>query len=136
MRNFFLSVSLIVSVQVRIFLLNMRHIIIYVARWWKKYLSKRSLIKHNCSWRVNLLYYNILASQKLPSSIFLGLIGLNKQKIKNHLKPSNVVLQLFFPSNFSKSLFLFILHWKFNPFAPFNPLTIPTYIRTAISQKQ
>ena len=26
-------------------------------RWWEKYLSKRSLIKHTCSWRVNLLYY-------------------------------------------------------------------------------
>ena len=23
----------------------------------EKYLSKRSLIKHTCSWRVNLLYY-------------------------------------------------------------------------------
>ena len=26
--------------------------------WWEKYLSKRGLIKHTCSWRVNLLYYN------------------------------------------------------------------------------
>ena len=26
-------------------------------RWWEKYLSKRSLIKHTCSRRVNLLYY-------------------------------------------------------------------------------
>ena len=33
-----------------------RHII-YVARWWEKYLSKRSPLKHTCSWRVNLLYY-------------------------------------------------------------------------------
>ena len=24
--------------------------------WWEKYLSKRRLIKHICSWRVNLLY--------------------------------------------------------------------------------
>ena len=45
------------SVQVRIFPLNMCDIIIYVARWWEKHLSKRSLIKHTCSWRVNLLYY-------------------------------------------------------------------------------
>ena len=29
----------------------------YFSRWWEKYLSKRSLIKHTCSWRVNLLYY-------------------------------------------------------------------------------
>ena len=27
------------------------------ARWWEKYLSKRSPLKHTCSWRVNLLYY-------------------------------------------------------------------------------
>ena len=27
------------------------------ARWWEKYFPKRSLIKHTCSWRVNLLYY-------------------------------------------------------------------------------
>ena len=44
-------VHFIVSVQVRIFPLNMRDIIIYVAQWWEKYLSKRSLIKHTCSWR-------------------------------------------------------------------------------------
>ena len=29
----------------------MRDIIIYVAWWWEKHLSKRSLIKHTCSWR-------------------------------------------------------------------------------------
>ena len=44
MRNF-LSVSLIFSVQGRIFSLNMRYIFIYVARWGENYLSKRSLIK-------------------------------------------------------------------------------------------
>ena len=27
------------------------------ARWWEKYLSKLSLLKHTCSWRDNLLYY-------------------------------------------------------------------------------
>ena len=27
------------------------------ARWWEKCLSKRSLIKHISSWRINLLYY-------------------------------------------------------------------------------
>ena len=47
---FFLFVSLIVSVQVHRFPLNMCNIIIYVFRWWDKYLSKRSLIKHTCSW--------------------------------------------------------------------------------------
>ena len=33
---------------------NMRNIIIYVARWWEKYLSKHSLIKYTCSWRDKL----------------------------------------------------------------------------------
>ena len=51
MRNSFLSVSVIVSVKVRIFPLNMRGIIIYVAWWWEKYLWKRSVLKHTCSWR-------------------------------------------------------------------------------------
>ena len=44
-----------VSVQVRIFPLNMRDIIIYVAWWLEKYFSKRSLIKHTCSWRDKLI---------------------------------------------------------------------------------
>ena len=35
--------------------LNMRGIIIYVARWWEKYPSKRSLIKHTCSWPDKLI---------------------------------------------------------------------------------
>ena len=38
-----------------IFPLNMRDIIIYVAQWWEKYLSKCSLIKHTCSWRDKLI---------------------------------------------------------------------------------
>ena len=46
-----------VSVKVRIFPLNMRDIIIFAAQWWEKYLSKHSLLKHTCSWRDNLLYY-------------------------------------------------------------------------------
>ena len=46
-----------VSVKVRIFPLNMRDIIIFAAQWWEKYLSKRSLLKHTCSWCDNLLYY-------------------------------------------------------------------------------
>ena len=33
----------------RAYLKGVRNIIIYVAWWWEKYLSKRSLIKHNCS---------------------------------------------------------------------------------------
>ena len=45
----------IVFVQVRIFSLNMHDIIVYVAWWWEKYLSKRSLIKHSCLWRDKLI---------------------------------------------------------------------------------
>ena len=43
-----------IFVQVRMFPLNMRDIIIHVAPWWEKYLSKRSLIKHT-SWRDKLV---------------------------------------------------------------------------------
>ena len=60
MCNFFLSVSFIVSVKVRIFPLNMRDIIIYVARWWEKCLSKCNLLKHTCSWRVNKIFLIII----------------------------------------------------------------------------
>ena len=51
MAQLLLPISLYVSVQVRIFPLNKCNIIIYRAQWWEKYLSKRSLIKHICSWR-------------------------------------------------------------------------------------
>ena len=68
LRNFFLSVSFIVSVQVRIFPLNMLYIIIYVAQWWEKCLSKRSLIKHTCSWRDKLI---ALRTLKRQAKIFL-----------------------------------------------------------------
>ena len=54
--NFFLSVSFIVSVKVRIFPLNMRNIIIYVARWWKKYrnVGHLNILVHDV---INLLNY-------------------------------------------------------------------------------
>ena len=55
MHNFFLTVSFIVFIQVRIFPLNMRDIVIYAAWWREKYLSKCSLIKHTCSWRDKLM---------------------------------------------------------------------------------
>ena len=63
MLNFFLCVSFIVFVKVRIFPLNMRDIIIYVARWWEKYLSKRSLLKHTFSLRDKLIVLWILNRQ-------------------------------------------------------------------------
>ena len=54
-----LTVSFIVPVKVRIFPLNMHDIIIYVARWWEKYLSKRNPLKHPCSWRDKLIVLRI-----------------------------------------------------------------------------
>ena len=33
------------------------------ARWWKKYLSKRSPLKHTCSWRDKLIVLSILNRQ-------------------------------------------------------------------------
>ena len=50
-------------VKVGIFTLNMCDIIIYVARWWEKYLSKRSPLKHTCSWHDKLivLFSNIFS---------------------------------------------------------------------------
>ena len=41
--------------KVCIFPLNMRATIIHVARWWEKYLSKRSPLKRTCSWRNKLI---------------------------------------------------------------------------------
>ena len=64
----FLSVSFIVSVKVCIFPLNMCDIIIYVARWWWKYLSKGSPLKHTCSWHDKLVVLWILNRQ---AKIFL-----------------------------------------------------------------
>ena len=53
--TFSYPLSFIVSIQVRIFPLNMRNRIIYVARSWEKYFSKHSLVKHTCSWRDKLI---------------------------------------------------------------------------------
>ena len=60
-----LTVSFIVPVKVRIFPLNMHDIIIYVARWWEKYLSKRSPLKHPCSWRDKLIVVRILIKKRV-----------------------------------------------------------------------
>ena len=49
--------------EVGIFTLNMRDIIIYVALWWEKYLSKRSPLKHTCSWHDKLIALWILNRQ-------------------------------------------------------------------------
>ena len=61
----------IVSIQVCIFPLNMCDIIIYVARWWEKYLSKRNFIKHTCSWRDKLI---VLWTLNRQAKIFLRMV--------------------------------------------------------------
>ena len=68
LRNFFSSVSFIVSVQVCTFPLNMCDIIIYVTQWWEKHLSKRSLLKHTYSRRDKLI---ILWTLNRQTKIFL-----------------------------------------------------------------
>ena len=62
--------SFIVSLKVRIFPLNMRDTIIYVARWWEEYLLKRSLINHTCSWRDELHdVMSLLNIDKVPLEV-------------------------------------------------------------------
>ena len=79
MRNFLLSLSFIISVQVCIFPLNMCDIIIYVVGWWEKYFSKRSLVKHTCSWRDKLM---VLWTVNRQANIFLQMIC-NSQNCHN-----------------------------------------------------
>ena len=43
----------------------------YFSRWWEKYLSKRSPLKHTCSWRDKLIILWILNRQ---AKIFLRII--------------------------------------------------------------
>ena len=85
MCNFFLSVSFIVSINVCIFPSNMRDIIIHVARWWEKYLSKLSHLKHACSWRDKLIVLWILNRQAkifLRINLFLSLYCYAKVTVK------------------------------------------------------
>ena len=66
------------SIQVRIFPLNMRDIIIYVAWWLEKYFSKRSLIKHTCSWRDKLIVSWTLNRQ--VKNVFTHLFTLSAER--------------------------------------------------------
>ena len=54
--------------------INMRDMIIYVAQWWEKYLSKRSLLKHTFSWRDKLI---VLWSSYSSTDIFLSAISVS-----------------------------------------------------------
>ena len=48
--------------------ITMWNIIIYVAQWWEKYLSKRSLIKHTRSWHDKLI---VLWTLNRQTKVFL-----------------------------------------------------------------
>ena len=73
----------------RIFPLNMRGIVIRVARWWEKYFSKYSLLKHTCSLRDRLIVLLVLVTPQNYSCLslliwdfilFLELLGLLSNK--------------------------------------------------------
>ena len=69
----------------------MGDIIIYVARWWEKYFSKRSLIKHTCSWRYKLIVLRILNRQgEKILRISLCYVGLNFSLCVNITSQYNV----------------------------------------------
>ena len=53
----------------------MRDIIIYVARWWEKNLSKCSLIKHTCLWHDKLIALFSIGSK---SSERAGMLNVSK----------------------------------------------------------
>ena len=65
--------------KVRIFPLNMRDIIIYVARWWEKYLPKRSLRKNTCSWRDKLIV--LWTTEQTSKNIFTFIKNVNMEKV-------------------------------------------------------
>ena len=107
----------IFSVQVCIFPLNMCDIIIYVARWWEKYLSKRSLIKYTCSWRDKLI---VLWTLNRQAKIFLHYFTYWKLQIYcSHLKNGARLrtfacpraLNRYWESNLSSTVYLFTDHW-------------------------
>ena len=78
------SASSTLSIQVCIFSLNMDDIVIYVARWCQKYLSKSSLFKHTCSWRDKLIIF-LWSIEKMLMSVDLTSIGFDKNA--NHFWP-------------------------------------------------
>ena len=84
MCNFFLSVNFIVSTKGRIFPLNMRNIIIYVAQWWEKYLSKHNPLKHTCWWCDKLILL-------LKRSYYLFLLDYIKIHKKQKLSALDII---------------------------------------------
>ena len=52
------------------------------SRWWGKYLSKRSLIKHTCSWRFKFI---ILWTMNRQTKILLGISKCIMGKSLHHL---------------------------------------------------
>ena len=74
MCNSFFSVSFVVFTQVGIFPLYICDILIYVARWWEKLLSKSSLNKYTCSSCDKLI---ILWTLNRQAKIFLRISNIN-----------------------------------------------------------
>ena len=64
----------------------MRDIIIYVAPWWEKYLSKRSPLKHTCSWRAKLIVLWILNRQPKYSYVEKAKLEKLVKELYNHKK--------------------------------------------------
>ena len=94
MCNFFWSVSFIVSVKVGIITLNMRDIIIYVAQWWEKYLSKRSPLKHTCSWHDKLIVLQNSTYNVTRDTIKISQESQTEQDCLAHGRRSDTILQI------------------------------------------
>ena len=79
----------------------------YFSRWWEKYLSKRSLIKHTCSWRDKLI---VLWTLNRQAKIFLHIQKFASQKTYTPL------FFLYYPLNSISTFFCedshFISEWK------------------------
>ena len=103
-----LILEFIVSVQVHIFPLNMCDTIIYVARWWEKDLSKRSLIKHTCSWRVS---YYIMNTEQTSENIFTYTMFPFSIQTKPRLTKNwiSIIRTFSLKSSFSKYHVIFLL---------------------------
>ena len=56
-------------------------IIIYVAWWWEKFLSRRNLFKHTCSWRVKLI---VLWTLNRQAKMFLHSSGILSHEIPTY----------------------------------------------------
>ena len=81
------------------------------ARWWEKYLSKRSPLKHTCSWHDKLIAFWILNRQAKISlrtwqlsrlSLYISCLdspshSLNKRVVRKALSFSTVLVNIWLP---------------------------------------